>query len=37
MNVKKIILGTLAGGILLSGVSAAAMTTADFDNAWKRE
>ena len=36
MNVKKIILGTLAGGILLSGVSAAAMTTADFDNAMEK-
>ena len=35
MNVKKIILGTLAGGILLSGVSAA-MTTADFDNAMEK-
>ena len=36
MKAKKIVLGTLAGGILLSGLSASAMTTADFDNAMKK-
>ncbi len=36
MKVKSIFCGALAGGILLSGMSAVAMTTADFDDAMEK-